>query len=135
MAFFVWDDSYSVGVKSIDDQHRNLIEVTDQLFEAMKVGKGREVIGKILSSLIEYTLTHFTYEEKLQQTAGYPAYQEHHKIHEELVRQVKEFNDKFQSGNTMLTVELMNFLKTWLMNHIKGDDKKYSQLMIAKGIK
>ena len=135
MAFFVWDDSYSVGIKSIDNQHRNLIELTDRLHEAMKMGKGNEVIGGILSSLIEYTVTHFSDEEKLMRTAGYPAYPAHHQIHEDLVRQVKDFQQKFLSGNTLLNVELMTFLKTWLINHIKGEDKKYGPSLIAKGMK
>ena len=135
MSFFTWDASYSNGIQSIDDQHRKLIKLADELFEAMKSGKGKEVIGKVLSSLIDYTVTHFTYEEKLMQTAGYPLYLAHHKIHQDLVRKVKEFHEKFQTGNTMLTVELMNFLKTWLIDHIKGEDRKYAPYLIEKGVK
>ncbi len=135
MAFFIWDNSFSVGVPSIDDQHRNLIKVTDRLFEAMKVGKGNEVIGEILSSLIDYTITHFTYEEKIMQTTGYPAYLAHSQVHQNLIQTVTQFHERFQAGNTLLTVELMNFLKTWLMNHIKEDDMKYGPFLVAKGVK
>lgn len=135
MAFFAWSDSYSVGVQSIDDQHKKLIQLTDDLFSAMKTGKGNEQVGGIVSSLIDYTLTHFAYEEKAMQAANYPGYLQHHKLHEDLVKKVKEFQAKFQTGNTMLSVDLLNFLKTWLINHIQGDDKKYLPYLVAKGIK
>lgn len=74
MAFFNWDDLGSVNIERIDNQHKKLVSYLNELFEAMRAGKGNEVLEKILNALLSYTNTHFASEEKLTQTHGYPGY-------------------------------------------------------------
>ncbi|MEK6737452.1 MAG: bacteriohemerythrin, partial [Planctomycetota bacterium] len=71
MALMTWNNGLSVNIKEIDVQHKKLIELINQLHGAMGEGKGKEVSGKILSDLIYYTVSHFTYEEKLFKQYGY----------------------------------------------------------------
>ena len=80
--------------------------VLNQLHGAMSEGKGKEASDKILSDLINYTVSHFTYEEKLFQQYGYSEYNAHRKEHEDLTRQVKDFKSKFDKGTLGLTLNL-----------------------------
>lgn len=134
MALFAWSDGYSVNIMEIDNQHKRLIELINELHSAMAAGKGKEVLGKTLQGLIDYTKTHFAYEENLMKTHGYSEYSQHKTAHEKLVSQVLDFQKKFQAGEMLVTIDIMNFLKDWLSKHIMGTDKKYSPFFNSKGI-
>ncbi|MBI5307325.1 MAG: hemerythrin family protein [Planctomycetes bacterium] len=134
MAFITWNDGLSVNVKEIDAHHKKLIGLINQLHDSMLEGKGKEASGKILSALVDYTASHFTYEEKLFKQYGYPEYDAHRKDHEDLIRQVKDFKSQFDKGTLGLTLKLMTFLKDWLNNHILGTDKKYVVFLNSKGV-
>jgi hemerythrin len=129
MAFFVWADNYSVGIQPMDDQHKQLVEMVDRLYEAMKSGRGNEILGTLFSNLLAYTRTHFAEEEALMQQCGYPGLAEHRQLHEQLTQQVLQMAEQFQSGRGSLTVQMATFLKEWLVNHIQGTDKKYAPAM------
>ncbi|MCL5268880.1 MAG: bacteriohemerythrin [Bacteroidetes bacterium] len=101
----------------------------------MKEGKGKEAMGKILKDLTDYTVYHFSTEEKLFEKHGYPESARHKKEHEDLTKQVLDIGRKYNAGEMVLTMDLMNFLKEWLNNHIMQVDKKYSTFLNAKGVK
>jgi hemerythrin len=135
MALIEWSSSYSVNVAEIDSQHQKLVALINQLNDAMAQGKGRDVAGKILGDLIDYTSTHFSTEEKYFDKFGYSESLSHKKEHAELTKKVLEFQDGFNKGNLALSLELMRFLKEWLIVHIQGTDKKYSAFFNEKGLK
>jgi len=134
MAFINWDDSFSVNVKEIDAQHKKLVNMLNELYDAMRQGKGKEILGKTISGLIEYTDVHFKTEEKYFDKFGYPETEQHKKEHSDFVQKVLDFKKDFESGKLTLTVKVMNFLKEWLQNHIKGSDKKYSAFFNEHGL-
>ncbi len=134
MAMIEWNDSLSVKVTKIDQQHQKLISMINELFDAMKQGKGKDVLGNIVNGLISYTETHFKLEEDYFDQYRYPKTLSHKKEHNDFVKKVSEFKDEFEKGSIMLTVEVMDFLGDWLKNHIKGSDKKYTQFFNEKGL-
>jgi hemerythrin-like metal-binding protein len=134
MALFEWHDSYSVGVKELDNQHKMLIDTLNELFEAMRNREARAVIAGILKGLSDYVGVHFSYEENLMNKHGYPAFAEHKKAHEVFVQKVEDFYKKHEEGSLMLSMEVMNFLKDWLKTHIKGTDQQYSGFFNQKGV-
>jgi hemerythrin len=125
MAFFVWTDKYSVGIQQIDDQHKRLVELVNDLYEAMTAGRGSEVLGTVFNNLLVYTRTHFAEEETLMQQCGFPGFSEHKQLHERLTQQVIDLGEQFRDGRNSLTVPVATFLKDWLVKHIQGTDKKY----------
>lgn len=135
MALITWSDKYSVEVPSIDSQHKKLADLINQLHSALAEGKAKIALSKILDELVSYTKTHFAYEESLLQNEKYPGYVAHKLQHDELTRQVISYQKDFQAGKSSISVELMNFLKDWLINHITGTDKKYSQHLKSKNIR
>jgi hemerythrin len=130
-----WNNNLSVNVVEIDMQHKRLVEMINELYEAMKIGKGKDVTGKILNGLISYTATHFTTEEKYFTKFGYPDTVNHKKEHAAFVKKVNDFKEGFETGKLSLTIEVMNFLSEWLFKHIKVTDKNYSKFFNEKGLK
>lgn len=126
MALVNWSDEYSVGVSMLDQQHQHLISMLNELNDAMLQGKGRDVVQGLLGRLLQYTRVHFSTEESLMSRWGYPELKAHQAEHERLTRKAMEFKAKFDGGYTMITVQLLSFLKEWLVSHILGMDKQYS---------
>jgi hemerythrin len=135
MALIQWNDSFSVGVVEIDKQHQKLVGMINDLNDAMRQGKGKDVLGKIIKGLIGYAETHFRTEEKYFDQFGYPDANNHKKEHSDFVMKVAEFKDGFDRRKLGLSIEVMSFLSKWLQNHIKGVDKKYGPFFNEKGLK
>ncbi|MFQ3574504.1 MAG: bacteriohemerythrin [Thermodesulfovibrionales bacterium] len=135
MAFVVWGDEYKLNIAEIDAQHKKLFEMVNDLHSAIKTGKGRDLLGDILSKLLIYCDTHFITEERYMKNYGYPEYIQHKKQHDDLTRQTKDFHDKFKENNSDITLDLMDFLKNWLHNHILVVDKRFGLYLTARGVK
>jgi hemerythrin len=134
MALIDWNADLSVGIASIDDQHKKLIGLLNTLNDAMKSGKAKEALAGILSELINYTAYHFSNEEKYMEQAEYAAAFLHKTEHQKLVKQLLELQKEYAAGKAMITIDIMNFLKDRVAKHIQGSDKKYDPALIAKGI-
>ncbi len=129
-----WSDNLSVGIKTIDEQHKKLISAINQLNEFMMKGKGKEVIGPTLSELVRYTDYHFNTEEAYFSKYNYPDSQAHRSEHENFKLKVKAFVEKYNSSGVGLSSEIMIFLSDWIFKHIMGVDKKYSDFFKSKGL-
>ena len=134
MALFVWDTKYSVGVRELDSQHKVLVDLLNELFDAMQAGKTNDILGKIIKKLVDYTKTHFATEERYMQQYSYPDLASQKKEHEAFTAKVLAFQEQFDSGRMALSVSVTSFLKDWLVQHISGSDKKYGPFFNSKGL-
>lgn len=130
-----WNDNYSVKVDRFDEEHKKLIKIINKLNSAMLEGRGKKILTEIVEELIEYTATHFKNEEDYFKKYNYPEYQEHKKIHDNLIEKVLKIQEKIEEGNETISIEVIDFLKDWLIKHIMGIDKKYSNFFKSKNIK
>lgn len=136
MALITWKPEYSVEIASIDLQHRKLVDLVNELHDAMRDGRGGDALGKVLRGLVDYTKNHFAAEEKLMADAGYADLPAHLVEHRELLKKVGEIAERFEkTKGAGLTIEVMNFLRDWLTKHILGTDKKYAPHLKSKGVK
>jgi len=117
-----WRDSYSVRIKEIDEDHRILIRLFNDLANAMRQGKGKERLDQILMQLIGYTKLHFSREEKIMMAYKYGDYQAHKQIHDQLTEKVLQLYDQQKEEGFYLSVEVLFFLKNWLEEHILEKD-------------
>lgn len=124
MPLFNWSTQYETGILLVDTQHKKLVDAINTLHDAMKEGKGKEKIESTLNFLVEYTVLHFSAEEKLMQQKNYPDFNNHKKVHDKLVDEVKEIKAKYIAGK-ILPMQVSTFMSDWLKNHILGTDKKY----------
>ncbi len=129
-----WGSSLENGVSEFDNQHHRLVDLINELYKAMKTGRGNDVIIRVLDELVDYTGTHFAAEEKLMVEHQYPDYDSHIVIHREFVAKVVDFQNKFKSGEATISLDLLEFLKDWLIGHIKGVDRKYGPFFNSKGV-
>ena len=134
MALVTWDASYSVKVSKCDEDHKKLFSFLNELHEAMKVGKGRDVIQGVVKNLADYTRYHFSQEEALLSQTKYPDLVSHKAQHAIFVAKVEEFQSALKSGDPSQALAVTEFLKDWLANHIKQIDRKYSTHLNANGI-
>ena len=125
-----WKNKYSVSVTSIDDQHKQLVNLINELNNAMLYEKGRDKISQIIKGLVDYTVFHFDYEEGLLKKNGYNDFDNHKKIHTKFIDAIKDFQNDFEYNEKELSKEVMDFLKRWLIEHIMGTDQKYSELLV-----
>lgn len=124
MAKFMWTEQLNIGIEVIDQQHRRIVEYINQLDDARSNNLSREEIRWLINDLVDYTISHFAFEESMQEEAKYPFFKSHKKVHELFAQRVGEFQAKFEQGEDV-TKGLNSMLVTWLFNHIKRDDADY----------
>ena len=90
-----WDEKYSLNVKEIDDEHKNLFSLFNRLQEGIIAGKSKDALGTALLELIDHTVLHFATEEKLMQQFSYIGFVEHKRVHDGLITEAKELQNKF----------------------------------------
>lgn len=127
MAHIIWSNDLSVGIEIIDSQHKRIVDYLNELDDA-RLKHSREVVGGVIEDLIDYTQSHFGFEETLMEEAGYPYVNAHKKIHELFIRRINEYHDRFKLGDDV-TEELHRTLTNWLVNHIKREDNDYSSVV------
>ncbi len=132
--FIQWSNNFSMNIGSIDEHHKQLVIMINEMHEALKTGKSRDILGDILNRLAGYAAMHFKHEEDFFQKYDYPAKGAHKKIHDDLVSKVVALKQKFDSGEAAITNDVMSFLKDWLINHILREDKKYAPFLNRNGV-
>lgn len=135
MALIRWDDRLALNVSEIDRQHQKLVELMNDLDAAMRLGRGNEVVGRILDGLINYTQYHFDAEEALLEEHGYPGTPTHKHEHGAFVRKMADFKVDYAAGQASLSIGVMTFLSDWLRNHIMGTDREYAPHLTARGVR
>ncbi len=134
MAIFAWNESYSVRVRQMDEQHEKLFEIINGLAEAMRFGKGDDVVRDTVEQLAVYTRTHFLQEEVLMRQTGYPGLPAHREQHRKLMEDVEQYKRALEEGRSASSVSLLNFVRQWVIHHIRESDKAYSDHLNAAGI-
>ncbi len=130
-AYISWKEDYEIGIAEVNQQHRRLVALINDLYLAMEVGTTAES-EMVLQGLIEYTGTHFADEERLQERHGFPELDAHRKLHKELLGEVLDYGKRFQDAEPGVEANLMWFLKDWLLNHIKLQDAKIARHILGK---
>ncbi len=129
-----WEDSFKTGINTFDEQHLQLFGMIKKLDIGIKEKKSKEIIGEILDGLFDYTIMHFSAEEKVMIKHGFSGYEEHKKEHDELTRKVKNYLVDYHNNRFLLSADLLGFLSNWLKNHIGLMDKKYAPFFCGKGL-
>jgi hemerythrin len=124
----------SVGVRQLDDDHKKLISMINELHAGMLAGHSNEVVGGILKRLVAYTVQHFGHEEAFFAQTSFPGAAAHKLEHEKLKQTVMVEVQRFQCGTVGLGIETLNFLRDWLRHHIQESDKAYGPYLNQHGV-
>ncbi len=134
---FRWRDAYSVNVKVIDEQHKNLFKIGRRLYEILKTKEEcQNEIIKVLKELKEYIVYHFSEEEKYMKEYNFSEYEKHKLEHEFFIEKITEFNQQIDREKELFafTMEMQEFIANWIENHILRTDQRYSKFFNEKGI-
>jgi hemerythrin len=124
MDYWTWDPVLLIGVDTIDTQHRRIVDYINELHIA-HLEKNQNKVSQVLAGLVDYTLTHFAFEEGLMVIVDYPVTDAHKKAHARFTARVHNYKKQHEAGQDV-TMPLMSELKLWLTNHIKNEDKHYA---------
>ncbi len=136
MAILAWVPELDTGIDEIDRQHRRIVDYINKLYE-LRESPDRQALGDVIGELVDYTLSHFVFEETLIENAGYMFAGPHKKVHELFTRRVSEMQTRFDAGEDV-AAELHGMLSRWLFNHIRNEDHGYvdaakTYLRMARG--
>ncbi len=134
MALMTWSSKYSVGVEALDNQHKALMNVLNELHAASMRGRAQEVAGPLLRQIVSESSEHFAAEERLMESTGYPGLAGHRAKHRKLTGKVAEFVARHERGDTAVYVQLLYFLRDWLNQHIQTEDQEYVPSFKAHGV-
>jgi hemerythrin len=132
--FFPWKDTYSVSVMEIDNQHKAITEMLNELYDSFMKKEHENKLGEILSRLSNYAVYHFETEEKYFSLFRYSNRIPHIREHNDFTDKIKAFRKEFDKNSSALTYKLINFLREWLMNHILVSDKEYVKCFKENGL-
>jgi hemerythrin-like metal-binding protein len=127
-----WQNSYSVGVRPIDDQHMELIRLTNKLFNSCMEGqrRGGSAFLDVIHEAVDYTGYHFGTEEKIMQRINYPDYARHKKEHTDFVREVYSKVEEYKTGKMLAPLQFVYFLRDWVLHHIAVSDKRLGDYLL-----
>ena len=125
MSYITWSEVFSVGEPELDSQHRRLLAIINDFHAAQEQGAGAASLFQVLNNLVSYAEEHFQAEERRLEETHYPDLLRHRREHERLMREIFELHGRYERGLPDAAEEVMGFLKSWLLEHILGFDKKY----------
>lgn len=130
----LWDDSLSVGIKKIDQQHQELVKIINSLVENEDASGHSEPIAHVLDRMTKYAAYHFETEETLMLDYGYPEAESHRSIHTQFKMKTAKFCLDAVQGKETLPDDLLVYLRDWLAHHILQEDMKYKPFFLERGL-
>ena len=133
--FAVWTEELSVGVTALDNDHKKMIAILNELHDGIMAGHKREILTSVFDHLLDYSKFHFANEEELFAKINYPFAPAHKREHLSFVTRIENLNARSKKAPAaLIDLELMSFLRNWLVTHIQGSDRQYGPHLNAKGI-
>ena len=134
MALITWGPKLEIGIEIIDSQHRRLVDLINELDEAIEGGRAGDVVGNTLQGLIDYTHTHFRTEQDLLKKHDYEDFALHCREHRIFTDQIEIYQDRLNAGSLNLSGNVMSYMRGWLLTHIGSSDRAYIKTLKDAGV-
>ena len=128
MSFLTWSDDLDTGIDIIDSQHKRIVDYINDLHAATQTND-RDAVGTVIDELVDYTISHFAFEESLMEKANYAFLDPHKRVHELFIKKINGFVERHENGEDV-SGELLRLLQRWLINHIKNEDADYGEVVL-----
>jgi hemerythrin len=127
---------FRTGIETVDNQHQRLVSMVNILDDVRRasyqsMNQKQKAVGEVIIEMVDYTVSHFAFEESLMEDAKYKFYEAHKRIHELFIKRAGEYKERWASGEDIAD-ELFSVLKRWLFNHIRNDDKAYAPSLLKR---
>ena len=123
-----WSSEYELGIQVIDNQHERIVDYINDVDELQSRNANRSQMQQVLHCLIDYTQSHFAFEEALLEQVGYQELAEHQQLHQTFIKQIEGMHQDFLNGHDIAD-QLAEVLLKWLLEHIHSDDQSYSAIV------
>lgn len=127
MALIAWSNKLSVNIETIDQQHQKLINMINEFYDEITKKSNKVLIAELIHKMKTYATEHFRAEEKLFKELNYDDVDDHIRKHEQFIEKVEDLEHRFRNGKLILSIEITEFLKKWLVNHIQKIDMEYAK--------
>ena len=134
MALITWGPKLEIGIEIIDSQHRRLVDLINELDEAIEGGRAGDVVGNTLQGLIDYTHTHFRTEQELLKKHEYEDFALHCREHRIFTDQIEIYRDRLDAGSLRISKDVMGYMRGWLLTHIGSSDRAYIKTLKDAGV-
>lgn len=124
MAYFEWADDLVIDNGQIDQDHRQLVDLVNELHTATSQGRGQEIVARILDDLVRYTVEHLRREEQLMASLNFPNLVQHKSGHDKFMEEIRDLKKKYDGGSITVASQLSGALRDWLSLHIRRNDKE-----------
>ena len=135
MEKLIWDETFSVGVELLDEQHKKLIKMLNTMIEAPGTDVGSEIVSTVLTQMQEYTAEHFSLEEEYMIKYGYVNYDQHKAEHKQYLKRMAMLCVETMQQKKAVPTEILEFLNSWWVKHILKTDMQYKTLFNSMGLK
>lgn len=134
MAMLEWSDGLAINVGEIDGQHRHLVDMVNMLFDNMKAGCANDVLEAVIADMVGYAREHFGTEERFMELYAYPEAPAHIAEHRQFAETFSRMDADRKAGACALSMDILNYLSSWLVTHITDTDKKFGTYLNGKGV-
>ncbi len=134
MSIFVWSDSFLIGIQEVDEHHKHLVDLLNLSYDCFIQNNSDQKQELLVQDLVRYANYHFEAEELLMEEGNYPFLEEHRQEHGRFAGRAVELQSLLHDGCQALDLEIMQFLKDWLADHILNSDKKMGFYLLSRGM-
>ena len=131
MEYIRWKEDLTVGINSIDDQHKELFRLINAFYNSIINKSNKEGVSQVIKDLEDYIIVHFNAEETLMRASNYTGYASHKAEHEKFIETVANYRKRHDEGRLLLSLEVTNFIKNWITDHIMKTDHLYKGKLLA----
>jgi hemerythrin len=135
MTLRIWSSEYSVGVEALDNQHKAIMDVLNELHAASMEGKAQKVAGPLIRRLVTLAGEHFSAEERLMESIKFPGLAHHRAKHQDLTGKLAEYLTRHEKGDFAMYTPLLYFIRDWQSKHMQTEDQEYAGWLSAHGVK
>lgn len=135
MTLMTWRNQYSVGVETLDNQHKAMLRILNEVHAASLRGKAQEVAGPLLIQLDSLASEHFSTEERLMESTAFPGLAEHRAKHREMAGKIAELASRHEKRDTAVNLQLLYFVRDYQTKHMQNEDQEYARWVAAHGVK
>jgi len=129
---FAWNQTYELGIQTIDEQHKKWLGIMNKLYNSFVKKEASDKVLSIIKEMEDYTIYHFSSEERFFKQFGFIQESAHLKLHNDFKLELKKLKTEYEKSPLSLTYKLMTFMQNWLRAHILEADKQYVSLLKGK---
>jgi len=134
MPFIDWESRFELGIENFDDHHRHLVSLINKVYDDYTAEAPSEKLGAVLEELIDYASYHFNIEELWMEKNHYSKLDQHSAEHNKFHTAMIDFKRDYSQGTLNISLDILIFLKSWLIGHILKTDSEYGTFIKSRGV-